>query len=79
MGEQPILSLYPVAALLQPAMATDGSEAAAAVPKDVELSDQGGEGGLSKPKEEKPPLPDFFPSHGLTTAGAGDYTRILWH
>jgi hypothetical protein len=44
--------------------------AAATVPKDVELSDQGGEQRFDKiesKKEEKPPLPDFFPSHGLTT------------
>ncbi len=39
-------------------------------PKDVELSDQGETRNdkLESKKEEKPPLPDFFPSHGLTTA-----------
>ena len=40
-------------------------------PKDVELSDQSGEKpeeGLPA-KEAKAELPDFFPSHGLTTAG----------
>jgi hypothetical protein len=45
--------------------------AAGTVPRDVELSDQGGEQRYDKiesKKEEKPPLPDFFPSHGLTTA-----------
>lgn len=45
---------------------------AQAPPKDVELSDQAGEqhdDGFKSHKEEKPPLPDFFPSHGLTTAG----------
>jgi hypothetical protein len=45
--------------------------AAGAVPKDVELSDQGGEQRYDKiesKKEDKPPLPEFFPSHGLTTA-----------
>lgn len=46
--------------------------AAGTAPRDVELSDQGGEQRYDKiesKKEEKPALPDFFPSHGLTTAG----------
>lgn len=54
--------------------------AAGTAPRDVELSDQGGEQRYDKiesKKEEKPALPDFFPSHGLTTAEA-DELRTKW-
>jgi hypothetical protein len=45
--------------------------------KDVEMSDSNQDGKVydegggmdAMKKKEKPPLPDFFPSHGLTTAG----------
>lgn len=55
-------------------MAAEATGGAAAPPKDVELSDQtgekeGSEHGFEKSKSEKQVLPDFFPSHGLTTAG----------
>lgn len=51
------------------------AEAPPTKPKDVELSDQGGEkheDGFHAKEEKKAELPDFFPSHGLTTAG--DYS-----
>lgn len=53
--------------------------AANGAPKDVELSqsdksaahEAGAEDSLDKAHKEKKELPAFFPSHGLTTAGAG--------
>lgn len=53
------------------------TEAVSNKPRDVELSDQGGEkneDNFHAKEEKKVELPDFFPSHGLTTAGIS--TRV---
>lgn len=56
------------------------TEAPPTKPRDVELSDQGGEkqeDGLHAKEEKKAELPDFFPSHGLTTAGKNNLFMIM--